>query len=259
MSNEQQKKQKKFKDAVAKVYLRKVKKWMFCPACRDGRMTMEKKAAVWTCPDCGYSLSADEFEDDFVFWFCDECNSYLNVQEGFNRKAVRHVCRVCGYENDTSFGNVKGICSDCGATIPNADLTLCAECKSARRERAKSWLEAAGAVAAAAGAVCAVSQNVGGEGNDRPDEAGNRGVRCANCGNADRNTLWDEGDTIYCSKCAHRTCVSSGEDDMVECPYCHRMRDRKALYCRWCNDSTWVPSTPEEFEEADKILKAMGH
>ena len=37
------------------------------------------------------------------------------------------------------------------------------------------------------------------------------------------------------------------------------MRDRKAMYCRWCNDSTWEPSTQDEFEETDKILKEMGY
>ena len=36
-------------------------------------MTIDKKSTVWTCEDCGYKLSADEFEDNYVFWFCDEC------------------------------------------------------------------------------------------------------------------------------------------------------------------------------------------
>lgn len=52
-------------------------------------------------------------------------------------------------------------------------------------------------------------------------------MRCANCGNEDENTLWDEGDTIYCSRCAHRTRTSDGEEDLVECPHCHEMRDSK--------------------------------
>lgn len=54
-------------------------------------------------------------------------------------------------------------------------------------------------------------------------------MRCVNCGNEDENTLWDEGDTIYCSRCAHRTRTSDGEEDLVECPHCHEMRDSKAL------------------------------
>lgn len=60
-------------------------------------------------------------------------------------------------------------------------------------------------------------------------------MRCANCGNEDENTLWDEGDTIYCSHCSHRTRTSDGEEDLVECPHCHEMRDSKAYYCRHCN------------------------
>lgn len=84
-------------------------------------------------------------------------------------------------------------------------------------------------------------------------------MTCANCGNSNSNTLWDEGDTIYCSLCHHRTSLATGRDDVVECPYCHRMRDRKALYCRYCNDSTWAPSTQEEFEEIDTDLKDLGY
>ena len=60
-------------------------------------------------------------------------------------------------------------------------------------------------------------------------------MRCANCGNEDENTLWDEGGTIYCSRCTHRTRTSDGEEDLVECPHCHEMRDSKAYYCRHCN------------------------
>ena len=56
-------------------------------------------------------------------------------------------------------------------------------------------------------------------------------MRCADCGNEDENTLWDEGGTIYCSRCTHRTRTSDGEEDLVECPHCHEMRDSKAYYC----------------------------
>jgi hypothetical protein len=37
------------------------------------------------------------------------------------------------------------------------------------------------------------------------------------------------------------------------------MRDRKAMYCHFCNDSTWEASTDEEFEEIDKDLSDMGY
>lgn len=63
-------------------------------------------------------------------------------------------------------------------------------------------------------------------------------LKCANCGNTDSNSLWDEEETIYCSKCCHRTRKDTGEDDLVECPVCHHMRDRTASNCMCCN-STW--------------------
>lgn len=257
-------KRKNLIEAATYAYIRKIKKWMFCPACQHGKMTINKKSTLWTCEDCGYKLSADEFEDDYIFWFCDECGTYLNIQNGFDRAATRHICGNCGYENDTTFDNVKGICSDCGKVIPDPDGTLCIECKMARKEKAKEWLKTAGKVvgvaAAVVGTVYLASQSSDDD-NDTsytylPDEDG---MRCANCGNTDESTLWDEGDTIYCSICAHRTSVETGEDDVVECPYCHRMKDRKAMYCRYCNDSTWQNSTEDEFEETDKILKKMGY
>ena len=258
-------------EALTYAYIRKIKKWMFCPACQSGKMTINKKSTVWTCEKCEYKLSADEYEDNYVFWFCDECNTYLNNQNGFERSASFHICQKCGYKNDTTFGNVKGICSECGKVIPDPDGTLCIDCKQARKVRAKEWLmevgKVVGAAVVVAGATYLASQSTSDdaavdykylpEGDDT--EEGARDLKCANCGNADKNTLWDEGDTIYCSRCTHRTSRNTGEDDVVECPYCHRMRDRKALYCRWCNDSTWEPSTPDEFEETDKILKELGY
>lgn len=109
-----------------------------------------------------YHSGANEFEDDYVFWFCDECNTYLNNQEGFDRSASRHICKKCGYENDTTFDNLKGICSDCGKVIPDPDGTLCADCRLARRQKAKEWLstagKVAGVVATVAGAVYLASQ-----------------------------------------------------------------------------------------------------
>ena len=157
MSKEKQKKHKSLSDIVTYVYLRKIKKWMFCPACQSGKMTIDKKSPVWTCINCGYELSADEFENDYTFWFCDECSSYLNNQEGFDKTASRHICRVCGYENDTTFTNVKGIWSDCGAIVPDADSTLCEGCRNARKEKANTWLSTASKVA---GAVVAVARAI---------------------------------------------------------------------------------------------------
>lgn len=246
-------------------YIRKIKKWMYCPSCQIGKMSINKKSTVWTCEDCGYQLSADEFEDDYVFWFCDECNSCLNNQEGFNQKAERHICKNCGYENDTTFDNVKGLCGDCGKIISDSGASLCVDCKIIRKQKAREYLITASkvvGVVAAAGAAYFATQASGNEENNSElplSDEGNNVTRCANCGNTDQNTLWDEGDTLYCSKCCHRTRIDDSKDDLAECPYCHRMRDRKAAYCHWCNDSAWQSSSKEEFEEIDKILKDMGY
>lgn len=257
-------------DRLTYAYIRRIKKWMFCPACQQGKMTINKKSTTWSCEDCGYQLSADEFEDDYVFWFCDECNTYLNNQDGFDGKGTRHICRNCGYENDTTFDNIKGICSDCGKIIPDSDTTLCADCKQTRKVKAKQWLITAskvvGTVTAIAGVAYLASQTTSGRntdyipplGGDDNDE-GESIMKCAHCGNTNESSLWDENDTIYCSLCHHRTSKESGEDDLVECPYCHRMRDRKAYYCRYCNDSTWAASSAEEFEEIDKDLREIGY
>lgn len=84
-------------------------------------------------------------------------------------------------------------------------------------------------------------------------------MKCAYCKNTDKRTLWDEGYTIHCLLCHHRTRKNDGEDDSIKCPYCHRMRDKKAIHCRYCNDATWKHSTSKEFKEIDKILKDLGY
>ena len=76
-------------------------------------------------------------------------------------------------------------------------------------------------------------------------------MKCANCGNINRDSLHDEGDVIYCSRCTHRTNKSTNKDDSVICPVCYYPRDRKAMYCRWCNDSSWGKYNPE----AEKMNK----
>ena len=84
-------------------------------------------------------------------------------------------------------------------------------------------------------------------------------MKCANCGNTDKNTLFDEVDTFYCSKCSHRTQAATGQDDLITCPFCGRLRDRKAHHCMWCNitlNSTNPPSE-KEYKELDKELSAF--
>ena len=151
-------------DRVTYFYIKNIKKWMFCPACKNGKMSFNKKNSHWVCEDCGYSFSEKYFLDDCVFWFCDECEAYLNNQEGFDKNAEKHICRKCGYENDTTFDNIKGICSDCGKSLPNPDATLCVECRIARREKRKERL---GVVAAGAAVVAGtiVISAIGGDGD----------------------------------------------------------------------------------------------
>lgn len=157
------KKHKPLLDTLTYAYIRKIKKWMFCPACQNGKMSINKKSTTWVCEECGYKLSVNEFEDNYLFWFCDVCNSYLNNQEGFDRRTSHHICKKCGYENDTTSDNLKGICADCGKIVPDPDGTLCVDCRQIRRQKAKDRLIAAGkvvgVVAAVAGTVYLASQS----------------------------------------------------------------------------------------------------
>lgn len=85
-----------------------------------------------------------------------------------------------------------------------------------------------------------------------------RKMVCANCGNDNPKTLFDEDDTFYCSKCTHRTLKATGKDDLVECPYCLYMRDRKAFYCRWCGNA-WGTALPtkKEIEETRAAIQEV--
>lgn len=243
-------------------YIKGIKRWMECPLCHK-RMLFCKEKKSWVCIDCNYSITEADFLDDFVFWFCDGCNAYLNAQLGFDRKGSHWVCSQCGFDNDITSENLCGQCKDCGVVLKNPDAAICPECKIIRLQKTKVLLDATSEVCFALSDVTRSEGNTSeiyphANNKEHDDEKEGTEMKCANCGNADMSSLWDEGDTIYCSICHHRTSVATGEDDVVECPYCHRMRDRKAMYCRQCNDSTWQPSTSEEFEEVDRILKGYG-
>ena len=136
-----------FSDKVTYFYIKNIKKWMFCPSCKTGKMKFDKNFSKWKC-NCGYHFREKEFLDDGVFWFCDECESFLNNQEGFDSHSSKHICRNCGYENDTTLDSIKGTCSDCGKILTDKDATLCDYCRQIRREKAKQWLITAGKVAA---------------------------------------------------------------------------------------------------------------
>lgn len=82
-----------------------VKDVMDCPACRGQSMYLGPSRRKWHCPDCGYQISA--LKKDFtVFWFCDDCETFLNVQLGFNTKEKQWTCTECGCICDVSRRNI---------------------------------------------------------------------------------------------------------------------------------------------------------
>lgn len=130
----------KLVDKITYIYIKKIKKWMECPVCHN-KMLFDKKGKLWKCNNCSYDLPETEFLDDFVFWFCDGCGEYLNIQEGFNRKGTEWTCTKCGFNNDTTLSNIKGECKDCGKLLENPDATICSKCKIIRMQKAQLLLE----------------------------------------------------------------------------------------------------------------------
>ena len=253
-----------FIEKLQLAYIKNIKRHMVCPSCGD-RLTINKKGTLWECKKCGYGLSHKDFEKGYIFWFCDKCNTFLNNQDGFDSKRSEFCCTSCGHKNDISAENIKDICKDCGTILePGSKFGLCPECLKLRTDkwkgRLKTGLKIVGGLAAIAGVLYLAATSTDDtdssltatDTNGMGDDAG---LRCANCGNTDENTLHDEGDTIYCSRCCHRTRVDTHEDDLVECPYCHYMRDRKALYCRHCNIAWGAEVDEEETKELRKILQ----
>lgn len=127
-------------DRLTYAYIRKIKKCIFCPVC-NGKMKLNYESTMWKCASCAYELSVKEFENQYVFWFCDECGIYLNNQQGFDISSQKWVCISCGHENDITGGNVKGLCVDCGKLLPDPKKRLCGECETARLKAAQSILQ----------------------------------------------------------------------------------------------------------------------
>ena len=239
-------------DRATYFYIKNIKKWMYCPACKNGKMTFDKKKSLWTCEDCGYNFSDKYFLDDCVFWFCDECESYLNNQDGFNKKSTKHICRNCGYENDTTFNSIKGICSDCGKVLPNPDATLCADCRQARRVKAKEWLIAAGKVVGAVAAVAGTAY-LAAQAND-----GDKITNYTSLSGTDDNKegeavvdTWHNNvdgiiETEYCKGCIHHAVYPIDGKTHEVCNIwgrggCYSGCDRKetTLRFRWTDANRW--------------------
>ena len=127
-------------DAVSYFYIKKIKGWMECPVCGE-KLLFADVSKAWVCEDCGFVLPEDEFLDGYVFCFCDECESFLNVQEGFNPNCDQWICSECGFNNDITENNLKGTCQDCGALLDCPDATVCDDCEATRLEAIATALE----------------------------------------------------------------------------------------------------------------------
>lgn len=81
-------------------------------------------------------------------------------------------------------------------------------------------------------------------------------MKCSLCGNADPNTLFDEGDKVYCANCCHRTIKATGKPDIIRCPYCGRKTDGGAVECMWCGNtiSHDLPQKYKRDKNYDRLL-----
>ncbi len=82
-----------------------VEYWTDCPVCRSPNMFLGSEGRGWKCPDCGYRMTAEE-KETAVFWFCDDCDTFLNIQEGFSTDSETWICTECGYENNVTEENI---------------------------------------------------------------------------------------------------------------------------------------------------------
>lgn len=130
-------------DRLTYFYLRKIKKWMICPNCNKPTLKINKAGSIWFCSECGYKIDREEFENGCIFWFCDNCNTFLNIQDGFNTDEGIWICEKCGCLNDTSSENIIGVCKYCGKELDNPDQTICDECRTQRLIELKNKTEIA--------------------------------------------------------------------------------------------------------------------
>lgn len=77
-----------------------------------------------------FGVFLDKLNGEYIFWYCDNCNAYLNKQEGFDPSADNHVCTKCGFVNDTTEANIKRVCSECGCILENQNEKICEDCKT---------------------------------------------------------------------------------------------------------------------------------
>ena len=82
-----------------------VKHWADCPACRGRYMFLGPSGKTWKCPDCGYHISDREMKNG-VFWFCDDCEAFLNVQADFTTENGTWKCTECGCVSGVTEENI---------------------------------------------------------------------------------------------------------------------------------------------------------
>ena len=213
---------------------------MFCPACQEGKMIIDKKSTIWTCEDCRYTLLADDFENGYIFWFCDECNTYLNNQKDFDIKSPHHICRRCGYKNDTTLDNIKGICSDCGKIIPDPDGTLCIDCKQIRKVKAKEWLKTAGEVVGTTAAITSIIYQASQSTGDNQSTSLNYFID----NDKYEDEIFETEKEFICKGCGHTWTMTEDEDGLFDgygvppCPICGESgcnpNDYTDYTCEYC-------------------------
>lgn len=42
-----------------------------------------------------------------IDWYCDNCKTYMNNQEGFNRNTGEWICSECGWQNNVTDLNIR--------------------------------------------------------------------------------------------------------------------------------------------------------
>jgi len=81
-----------------------------CPRCygdnKRGTMHLVGKEK-WICDDCGYHFTQTELKAGMIFWWCDGCGKYMNVQDGFTENDLEWACTDCGFVNDVTDDNVQ--------------------------------------------------------------------------------------------------------------------------------------------------------
>lgn len=125
---------------IINTYVKINKRKIQCPSCK-GVMRYKKRGKLWVCEKCGYRLQASDLENKYVFWFCDNCEAYLNEQDGFSSQSGTWKCTICGKNNDVSEDAIFDVCRDCGEKLPKGTKgNLCETCKRKRAQKLKKVL-----------------------------------------------------------------------------------------------------------------------